>query len=72
MRESDLLGVATSYGAPVEADTDAQLTTEFFYGIQMTDHLQVTPAVQMTRNPSFNPLKKNIWVGNVLRMRLAF
>jgi len=72
MRESDLLGIATSYGAPVEANTDAQLTTELFYRIQMTEHLQVTPAVQMTRNPSFNPLKKNIWVGSVLRMRLAF
>jgi len=72
MRESDLLGIATSYGAPVELGTDAQVTTEFFYRLQLTEHLQVTPAVQMTRNPSFNDLKKNLWVGSVLRMRLAF
>jgi hypothetical protein len=38
----------------------------------MTDHLQVTPAVQITRDPPFNPLKKTIFVGSVLRMRLAF
>jgi len=26
----------------------------------------------MTRYPSFNPLKKNLWLGSVLRMRLVF
>jgi porin len=71
-RESDLLGVATSWGAPVEPDTKTQWTSEIFYRIQMTDHLQVTPAVQITRDPPFNPLKKTIFVGSVLRMRLAF
>lgn len=72
MRQSDLLGFATSYGAPVEPGTDAQWTSEVFYRLQLTDNLQVTPAVQMTRNPSFNDLKKSLWVGSVLRMRLAF
>ncbi|MGB6367532.1 MAG: carbohydrate porin, partial [Thermoanaerobaculia bacterium] len=67
-----LMGMATSYGAPVESGTEAQWTSEFFYRLQLTEHLQVTPAVQMTRNPSFNDLKKNLWVGSVLRMRLAF
>jgi len=37
-----------------------------------SEHLQVTPAVQMTRNPSFNDSKENLWVGSVLRLRLAF
>jgi len=72
MRQSDLLGVATSYGAPVEPDTDPQWTSEFFYRLQFTDNLQVTPALQVTRNPSFNELKSTIYVGSVLRMRLAF
>ena len=72
VRDSDLFGVATSWGAPVEQEADPQLTSEIFYRIQMTEHLQVTPAVQMTRNPSFNDEVKNLWVGSVLRMRVAF
>jgi len=72
IRESDLFGIATSYGAPVEPDTDAQVTSEMFYRLQLTDHLQVTPALQVTHNPSFNELKSTIYVGSVLRMRLAF
>ncbi|MGB6367005.1 MAG: carbohydrate porin, partial [Thermoanaerobaculia bacterium] len=69
---NDLFGIATSWGAPVEPDTDAQMTSEVFYRLQMTDQLQVTPALQVTHNPSFNDLKSTIYVGSVLRMRLAF
>ena len=72
MRESDLFGIAGSWGAPVDQEADPQMTSEIFYRIQMTEHLQVTPAVQMTRNPSFNDEVKNLWVGSVLRMRVAF
>jgi hypothetical protein len=71
-RESNLLGVATNWGAPVEPGTNTKWTSEVFYPIQRTDHLQVTPAVQITRDPAFNLLKKTIFVGSVLRMRLAF
>lgn len=71
-RESDLLGIATSYGAPVEPDTDPQVTSEFFYRLQFTDNLQITPALQVTHHPSFNDEKNTIFVGSVLRMRLAF
>jgi porin len=67
-----LFGIATSWGAPVEPERDAQMTSEVFYRLQMTDNLQVTPALQVTRNPSFNDLKSTIYVGSVLRMRLAF
>jgi porin len=72
MRHSDLFGVATSYGAPVEPDTDPQVTTEIFYRLQFTEHLQITPALQVTHNPSFNDVKDTLYVGSVLRMRLAF
>lgn len=56
----------------MEPDTNTQWTSEIFYRLQMTEHLQVTPAVQITRDPPFNDLKSTIWVGSVLRMRLAF
>ena len=69
---NDLFGIATSWGAPVEPERDAQMTSEVFYRLQFTDNLQVTPALQITRNPSFNDLKSTIYVGSVLRMRLAF
>jgi len=72
MRGSDMLGIATSYGAPVEPDTDPQVTSEFFYRLQFTDNLQITPALQVTHHPSFNDEKTTIFVGSVLRMRLAF
>jgi porin len=72
VRDSDLFGIATSYGAPVELDTDPQVTSEVFYRLQFTDHLQITPALQVTHNPSFNDVKDTLYVGSVLRMRLAF
>jgi hypothetical protein len=56
----------------VEPDTDPQVTTEIFCRLQFTDHLQVTPALQVTHNPSFNDVKDTLFVGSVLRMRLAF
>lgn len=48
------------------------MTSEVFYRLQFTDHLQITPALQVTHNPSFNDVKDTLYVGSVLRMRLAF
>jgi hypothetical protein len=56
----------------VEPDTDPQVTSEVFYRLQLTDNLQITPALQVTHNPSFNDVKDTLYVGSVLRMRLAF
>ena len=72
VRHNDFFGIATSYGAPVEPGTDPQVTSEVFYRLQFTDHLQVAPALQVTHNPSFNDVKDTLYVGSVLRMRLAF
>lgn len=69
---NDLLGIATSYGAPVDRTAGSQSTSEFFYRLQLAEHLQVTPALQVTFNPSFNDVKDALYVGSVLRMRLAF
>lgn len=40
--------------------------------LQLTEHLQVTPNLQMTFFPSFNDERNAIFIGSMLRMRLAF
>ena len=69
---NDYLGFAVSWGAPVEKEAGTQMTNEVFHRIQLTEHLQVSPALQVTFSPSFNEEESAIFVGSVLRMRIAF
>jgi porin len=71
VRGSDLVGLATSWSGPPDSSQRNQVTTEAFYRLQLTQNLQVTPAVQFTINPSNTLETDALWVVSVLRMRLS-
>ncbi len=71
---SHLLGVGLNWGKPNETtfapDLNDQWTAEAFYRIQVTEHLAITPDVQVIFNPAMNPTEDVIGVFG-LRARLA-
>jgi len=71
VRGSDLVGLATSWSGPPDSSLRNQVTTEAFYRLQLTQNVQVTPAVQFTINPSNTLETDALWVVSVLRLRLS-
>jgi len=71
VRKSDFVGLATSWSGPVDSTLRNQVTTEAFYKLQLTEHLQVTPNIQFTINPSQTLETDTLWIGSVLRMRVS-
>jgi porin len=71
VRGSDLVGLATSWSGPPDSSLRNQLTTEAFYRLQLTQNLQVTPALQFTIHPSNTLETDTLWVVSALRMRLS-
>jgi porin len=71
---SHLLGVGLNWGKPNETtfapNLNDQWTAEAFYRIQVTEHLAITPDVQVIFNPALNPAEDIIGVFG-LRARLA-
>ena len=67
----DVLGFGVNYGKPNVAGARRQFGTEVFYSIQLTEHLNITPDVQFTFNPSFNDQKDVIGIYSVFRLRYA-
>ena len=72
VRKSDFAGLATSWSGPIDSDLRNQVTTEAFYRLQLTEHLQVTPSLQFTINPSETLETDALWIVSVLRMRVSF
>lgn len=70
--DNDLFGAAVSWGAPVDQTAGSQMTNEVFYRLQFAEHIQITPALQVHIKPAFNDIEDVVYVGSVLRMRLAF
>ena len=67
----DTLGCAVSWGSPPDKSLRDQYTSECFYRLQVTQNLTISPDIQATYKPSFNPAKD--WVAVVgLRLRIAF
>ena len=67
----DHMGCGVSWGSPPEKSLRDQYTSECFYRLQVTQILTITPDIQVTYNPSFNPDKD--WVSVVgLRLRISF
>lgn len=66
--DHDLLAIGLSYGTPSDRSRRAQFGTEVFYTFQITEHLNVSPNVQLTVNPSFNEEKKAVGVFSVFRI----
>lgn len=67
----DTLGIATSWGSPVEKSLRNQITSEIFYRVQFTQNLTISPDFQLINKPSYTPEKN--WINIIgLRMRLVF
>ena len=67
----DYLGVGFNWGGPVDESKRDQYGIELFYSFQVTQHLNFTPDIQLTINPSFNPDKSTVGVYSVIRIRYA-
>jgi porin len=63
--------MATSWGSPPDKAVRSQVTSEFFYRLQVTQNLTVSPDVQLTYHPSFTTEKRWVFVPG-LRMRMVF
>lgn len=68
---TDFLGVATSWSGPLDSSLRNQLTTEIIYRLQLAEHLQVSPNIQFTVNPSHTLETDYLWVVGFLRIRYA-
>ena len=69
-RNADLLGVSVNWGDPPDSSLDSQTTGEFFYRLQFSQNLAITPSIQLLREPALNPDEDTIWVWS-LRIRLT-
>ena len=69
-RNSDLLGLAVNWGDPPSAELASQVTGEFFYRLQFSQALAITPSVQLLKDPALNPEEDTVWVWGI-RFRLA-
>ena len=67
----DYAGIGISWGGPVDRSKRDQYVIELFYSFQLTQHLNLTPDIQWTINPSFNPDSDNVGVYSVIRVRYA-
>lgn len=67
----DVMGLGAYYGTPNVDNARRQLGFEAFYSIQLTEHLNITPNMQLTFNPAFNEQKDVIGIYSVFRMRYA-
>ena len=48
-----------------------QYTLEAYYRLQLAEHLEITPDIQLIKDPALNPDEDLVWVAG-LRGRLAF
>lgn len=69
--KDDIVAVAVAWGQPEDSSRQNQYTAEVFYRMQIADYLQVTPDIQIIRDPSNNRNNKTIGVFG-LRLRLEF
>jgi porin len=71
---NELFGVGLSYGeAAVDGfgtDLDPQYTGEMFYRFQLSNHLAITPDLQIIVDPVLNPSESSVIVAGV-RVRLS-
>jgi porin len=74
---NELFGVGLSYGEASEdpvggfgSDLDPQYTGEIFYRFQLSQHLAITPDLQIIVDPVLNPAESSIFVVGV-RARLS-
>lgn len=69
--KDDIIGVAVGWGQPEDRSLRNQYVAEVFYRMQISDYFQLTPDIQVIREPSRNRNNDTIGVFG-LRMRLVF
>ena len=67
---SDVVGIAVNTGSPPDESFKWQTSTELFYRMQLSEHLQLTPSLQYLKNPPLNDETNSVWLFS-LRMRLT-
>ncbi len=70
-RAFDLLGLSASWADPNLPDAKDQWTTELFYRFVLTQHLELTPSLQLIFNPSLNPAQ-DVMTYFGARVRMTF
>jgi len=70
-RRTDLAGLAFAWGRPSVSGLRDQYTVEWFYRLQITPEVQLTPDVQAIINPSLSAEQDLVWVLGA-RLRIAF
>jgi porin len=69
-RETNNLGVAVNW-ADIDESDDDQVTFESFYFMKLTKFLEITPDIQLIKNPALNPNEDRITIYG-LRVRLIW
>lgn len=67
----DNLGIALNWGGPNDRSLRDQYSMELYYAIQLTQHVNIMPDIQLTLNPSFNESKDVVAVFSTIRLRYA-
>lgn len=70
-QNNDLIGIGLSWGQPSDRALRDQYVLEAFYRFQVTPHTNLTPDIQVTFDPSENPVEETIVVGGI-RLRTLF
>jgi len=69
-RNSDEVGIAVNWGDPPDSSLGSQTTGEFFYRLQLSKGIAITPSVQLLKDPALNPTEDTVWVWGI-RFRLT-
>jgi len=64
-RNSDEVGLAINWGNPPDNSLSSQITGEFFYRLQLSKGIAVTPSVQLLKDPALNPVDDTVWVWGI-------
>ena len=67
----DNLGIAFNWGGPTDRSKRDQYSMELYYAIQLTQHVNLMPDIQLTKNPSFNDTQDVVAVFSTIRIRYA-
>ena len=67
----DNLGIAFNWGGPTERSKRDPYSMELYYAIQLTQHVNLMPDIQLTMNPSFNDTQNVVAVFSTIRIRYA-
>lgn len=67
----DNLGIAFNWGGPTDRSKRDQFSIELYYAIQLTQHINIMPDIQLTKNPSFNDTQDLVAVYSTIRIRYA-